>query len=89
LSRITREAKEALANDPWITVYTVDNGKIHKRYVNPDLAFARVMGSMAEAIEGAVKAFEGMTPTFVKLGEAFSNFGKAMGQTSFSEPTGV
>src|SRR6516165_6355680 len=49
LSRITREAEEALANDPWITIYTVDNGKIHKRYVNPDLAYARVMGGMAEA----------------------------------------
>ena len=61
-----------MINDPFMTVYTFENGREHRRYVNPELAFKRMSIGMANSMMAVRDKLQS------ELAPALENFAKAL-----------
>ena len=87
---LTLAAWAALLNDPFISVYTIDDGVINREWVNPELAFRRLMIGTANTMSAVRDRIQSeMLPAIAGATEAFANFGEAFKQSSVSDSDGV
>jgi hypothetical protein len=95
LSRTIAEAEIALSQDAYMTVYTMVTDRRGRQYesrhyVNPDLAFKRMMLELGESFNVMAEQIRNkLFPAFEQVSEAFTNFAKTMEQSSFSIADGV
>lgn len=59
-----------MINDPHLQVYTVDDGKINRKYFNPKLAWKRSMGELSAGFQVLIDQFQkAFLPSFKEMEE--------------------
>ena len=87
---LTLAAWAHLLNDPFISVYTMEDGVENRQWVNPELAFRRLMIGTANTMSAVRDHIQSeMMPAIAGMSEAFTNFGNAFTQSSVSDSDGV
>jgi hypothetical protein len=76
-----------MIQDPYLITYTIDdNGKIHKDWVNQDLAYKRALFILSQNLQQVSHAFiKAFTPSFEHLAEVFDKFGKSFYQSGLHD----
>ena len=64
-----------MLDDDQISVYTFENGKEHRHYVNPHLAFKRIMRGFSTSMTAVRDKIQSdLVPAFIGMSEEFQKF---------------
>jgi|SRR4051812_47685524 hypothetical protein len=87
LEEVKLMAWHHMIQDPFLITYTVDEkGKIHKEWVNEDLALKRALSLMSQHIERInIEFIRTFKPAFEELAEVFQKFGKSFYQAGLHD----
>ena len=70
-----------MINDPYLSTYIMVDGKEVRTYVNPKLAFNRMLGELGDHFqEMAQTILDTFMPSFAQMSEAFQEFSKSFEQ---------
>lgn len=81
LEEIELIAWHAMLNDPYLSTYVMIDGKEVRTYVNPKLAYQRMLIEMGEGFQRmAEDIMAKLLPSFEQVAEAFQEFAKNLEQ---------
>ena len=81
LEEIELIAWHAMLNDPYLSTYIMVDGKEVRTYVNPKLAYKRMLIEMGEGFQRmAEEIMAKLLPSFEQVAEAFQEFTKNLEQ---------